>query len=459
MVFSSSKQSNTGWMKLRLSSLLLVLLAIPAKSFEQKSSEASIVSVGNGWANNSVNVVVFRKNALVTFRDTQFISYYDENRFVVIGKRKFDSPNWEIKRTNLQGNIDDAHNMISMMVDGNGYLHIAWNHHNNSLHYVRSVRPGSLDLTNEMPMTGKSENRVSYPEFYKMPNGNLLFFYRDGQSGQGNLVIDEYDTKYKQWQQLQNNLIDGEGQRNAYWQACVDAKGTIHISWVWRETPDVASNHDLCYARSGDGGRTWETSNGKKYQLPINASNAEYIVRIPQHSELINQTSMCADDAGNPYVATYWRDSSSNIPQYRLLYKKNGEWKMINTGFRKTPFSLSGAGTKRIPISRPQVIAWHANSELFVGMLFRDAERGDKVSFATWNEKMDKSWKIVDLNSTSLGSWEPTYDTELWKEKRRLDVFIENVEQADAEGNVQMKPQRVQVLQWNPMNSRHPASE
>jgi hypothetical protein len=42
-------------------------------------------------------------------------------------------------------------------------------------------------------MTGETEKSVSYPEFYRMPNGNLLFFYRNGASGKGNLVVKSYD--------------------------------------------------------------------------------------------------------------------------------------------------------------------------------------------------------------------------------------------------------------------------
>ncbi|MGO8055575.1 BNR-4 repeat-containing protein, partial [Rhizobium leguminosarum] len=61
--------------------------------------------------------------------------------------------------------------------------------------------------------------------------------------------------------------------------------------------------HDICYARSKDGGKTWEKSSGEKYQSPITAANAEYALRIPQKSELINQTSMFADAQGNPYIA------------------------------------------------------------------------------------------------------------------------------------------------------------
>ena len=115
-----------------------------------------------------------------------------------------------LQTTKLKGNVADAHNSISIMVDGDGYLHIAWNHHGNQLHYCKTVAPGSLQLTDELPMTGNQEQKVTYPEFYSLPNGNLLFFYRDGQSGQGNLVINRYNTKQKQWQQLHSNLIDGE---------------------------------------------------------------------------------------------------------------------------------------------------------------------------------------------------------------------------------------------------------
>ena len=164
-------------------------------------------------------------------------------------------------------------------------------------------------------MTGRREDRVTYPEFYNMPDGDLLFLYRDGTSGSGNLVLNRYDVRSKQWTRLQDNLIDGEGDRSAYPQTVVDSLGTIHISWVWRESPDVATNHDLCYARSSDGGATWTKSTGEKYKLPITAASAEYVWRIPQNSELINQTSMAADGRGRPYIAAYWWNLDSAVPQ------------------------------------------------------------------------------------------------------------------------------------------------
>lgn len=427
-----------------------LMFSITLNAQRVNNTEINFVPVDSGWAANSVNAVIFRKNSLVTFGDTQFISFYNKDRYVVLGKRGLGTRKWELKQTPYQGNTADAHNTISIMTDGSGYLHIAWDHHNNALRYARSIHPGSLELTEKMPMTGQMENSVSYPEFYKLADGNLLFFYRDGGSGRGNLVINHYSTNTKTWSRLHNNLINGEGQRNAYWQACTDSKGIIHVSWVWRESPDVASNHDLCYARSKDGGKTWEKSTGEKYSLPITAATAEIACSIPQKRELINQTSMFADAVGNPYIATYWREEGDSVPQYHLVFNNGKKWKMQNLLFRSTPFSLSGTGSKSIPISRPQIVAKQKRSKLAAAIIFRDEERGSKASVAINKNLKRNKWKIKDLSEHSLGSWEPSYDTELWKERGVLHLFTQNVVQIDGEGVAKKGPGIVEVLEWKP---------
>lgn len=310
-----------------------------------------MIPVGEGWAENSINAVVFRRNSLATYKNTQYIAYYDAGQNVVLGKRDLKSDKWQLHVTQYKGDAKDAHRSISIITDGAGYLHVSWDHHANDLHYCRSVRPGSLELTSQMPMTGIKEKRVTYPEFYRLVSGNLLFLYRDGSSGDGDLMLNLYDMKTQKWVQQQNGWISGEGQRNAYWQMAIDKKNTIHLSWVWRETGDVATNHDICYAKSTDGGKSWEKSNGEKYKLPITAATAEYICRIPQGSELINTTSMAADDKGTPYISTYWRPKNTPVPQYQLIYKDGNRWVISQISNRITPFSLSGGGQS---VSRSQ---------------------------------------------------------------------------------------------------------
>jgi hypothetical protein len=415
---------------------------------QKEDAAARLIPVAKGWARNSINAVIFRHNSLVTVKDTQFIAYYDGDRNLVLGKRRLGSSNWQLQTTPYKGNTADAHNSISLMADGDGYLHVSWDHHNNSLRYCRSTQPGSLNLTEKMPMTGLHEDKVSYPEFYRLPDGGLIFLYRDGASGNGNLVIDRYDFHQKKWTQLQQDLIDGQGQRNAYWQACVDAKGGLHLSWVWRENPDVASNHDIAYARSTDGGLTWEKTNGEKYQLPITAATAEYAWRVPDHSELINQTSMCSDAAGHPYIATYWRPAGTTVPQYQLVWFDGARWSAQVVSHRVTPFTLAGGGTKKIPISRPQVLLAPGGQQAY--LLFRDAERGDKASVAVCAHFPAGPWLVKDLGTDSLGAWEPSYDIGLWVDRKQLHLFVEKVEQAVGEGITNTPPQMISVLEWTP---------
>ena len=432
-------------------SILLSLLVFygNAQTKRDGSSPALpvLVPVAPGWSNNSVNVTVFRKNSLATHGDTQFIAFYDPEGYLTLGKRHPEEREWTLNRTSYRGNTNDAHNIISIMPDGEGYLHVSWDHHGHPLRYAVTTEPYSLELGEERPMTGELENNVTYPEFFRMPDGGLVFMYRDGGSGRGNLVMKRYDASTRTWTMLQQNLISGENRRNAYWQACVDDRGTIHVSWVWRETPDVATNHDLCYARSKDGGISWENSKGEKYTLPITAATAETAVAIPQGSELINQTSMTTDSRGNPYIATYWRQTGTDIPQFHVVRHDGKTWHDSDLGFRTEPFSLGGVGTKRIPISRPQVVADLSGGRLKLMLIFRDEERGEKVSVAVCDDVSSNRWTISDLTGFPVGSWEPTFDTELWRSRGKLHLFVQRVEQVDGEGRADIEPQMIHVLE------------
>lgn len=414
--------------------------------------------VGPGWARNNVNGAVFRKNSVVTQGRDQYVAYYDSVGYVTLAKRRLPAGPWQVQRTEYKGNVKDAHNVISLMADGAGYLHLSFDHHNNPLHYCRSTAPGALTMSAMQPMTGDREQKVSYPEFYRYPSGDLLFLYRDGGSGNGNLVLNRYDVKTQKWTRLHSVLIDGEGKRNAYWQACLDARGTIHISWVWRESPNVASNHDMAYARSTDGGKTWQKSTGESYQLPITEATAEYAARIPQNSELINQTAITTDAAGTPYIASYWRPAGTQVPQYQLIYLAGKEWKTAQVSQRTTPFSLSGVGTKKIPISRPQLLVASQKGKTAAYLLYRDAERQDRASVLHTADITQSQWTAADLTASTVGNWEPSYDTERWKKERVLSLFVQRTGQGDGETLENLPAQPVYVLDWTPGQPVRPAS-
>jgi len=85
-----------------------------------------------------------------------------------------------------------------------------------------------------------------------------------------------------------------------------------------------------------------------------------------------------------------------------------------------------------------------------VYLLFRDGERGDRISVAICADKARQSWRFKDLTTASVGFWEPAYDTELWRARGVMHVFMQRVGQGDAETLEDVPPQMISVLEWTP---------
>src|SRR5207237_423828 len=127
---------------------------------------------------------------------------------------------------------------------------------------------------------------------------------------------------------------------------------------------------------------------------------------------------------GHPLIVTYWRAAGSEVPQLRLVWHDGARWHTSQVGTRTMPFRLSGGGTKRIPISRPLVLAGR-KSDVFV--LYRDAERGDGITVARATDPAHERWSLATLLASPVGQWDPTHDAELWRRNRRLSLFVQRV--------------------------------
>jgi hypothetical protein len=404
--------------------------------------------VAPGYSASSVNAVVFRRNSLVSFEDSQYIAFYNNAKNVTIGKRQLGSDAWTVNHTQYSGNATDAHNVISIIVDGDGYLHMSWDHHGHPLRYAKGIGPGSIELGERESMTGSLEDRVTYPEFYKLGNGDLLFFYRDGGSGNGNLVLNRYRTAQKKWERVHNNLLDGEGVRNAYWQIWVSPGDEIYLSWVWRESGNASTNRNIGYAKSADGGVTWQKSNGEHCSIPIKDGSHEVVWEIPVSSNLINTTSMTADSDGNPYIATYYKPDDDHCTNCYLFYLQDDEWKRSKITDRTLDFDLAGGGTLRIPLSRPQIVCKEEGVRKTLIHIYRDEEFGNQIILSKSLVGDELVWENKSLSESDMGQWEPTFDSELWKETQRLHLYGQYVQQVSGDpAGVSSTPTMVSVLE------------
>jgi hypothetical protein len=297
-------------------------------------------------------------------------------------------------------------------------------------------------------MTGKTEARVTYPQFVRAPDGTLFFFYRDGASGNGRLCLNRYDANTKTWTALHHPLIDGLNRCNPYWwRPSFGPNNSLHLAWCWRDSPNARTNHDICYARSDDAGRTWRRSDNKAQPLPVTPENAEIADAIPTGSNLINQCSSAVDAQNRPHLAHYHNDASG-VPQYMHLWHDGTRWSRQTVSRRKTSFSLSGGGTLRIPISRPEIAVARDGT---VYLVTRDAEFGNGVRLYRGRPNNGYAhWEPIDLLREDLGEWEPVYDLDRWHKDGVLSLFVLRVRQGDHETTTNLAPQQAFVLETTP---------
>ncbi|HET9959453.1 MAG TPA: BNR repeat-containing protein [Polyangiaceae bacterium] len=301
---------------------------------------AETVPIAKVWSGHPVGFY------LLTHKDRQFVAFYDENRALTVGVRKLGSRDWQL--TKLATSVGwDSHNDIVMAVDSTDILHVAGNMHSSALIYFRSksaLDPSTLErVTN---MVGKDETACTYPQFFLDSRGELVFMYRSGESGNGNHIFNSYDTQTKQWSRLLNSaLTDGQGQRNAYPVGPIQGPdGFWHLVWVWRETADARTNHDLSYARTQDL-KVWQSAAGKTLNLPITLASSDIVDAVPQNAGMINNnTKVGFDSMKRPIVAYHKFDAAGNTQLYNARFE-NGKWVSHLTSNWNYRWDFGGNGT------------------------------------------------------------------------------------------------------------------
>jgi hypothetical protein len=201
----------------------------------------------------------------------------------------------------------------------------------------------------------------------------------------------------------------------------------------------------MCFARSNDGGITWENSKAEAYCLPIDIKQAEIVWPIAQNSNLINQTSMTSDKHGNVFICTYYKKDDGQCTNLHLIYSNQGKWKTSTITQRNLDFDLSGTGSRNIPISRPQILTSDENGKTQITVVYRDEEHGDQLCLVR-SFFPELNWQTEIFNTGTLGRWEPSFDTELWKRHNKLHLFYQRVGQGNNETGVNLSAQKVGVI-------------
>lgn len=271
---------------------------------------------------------------IVTFGDYQYTVYWDADRVMAMARRDLRNDSVQtVRMPDFTLKADDRHRNTCLGVSAaDGRLHLSWDHHNDPLRYTKT-RAGFLTEPSEqisleeiepaqsMLADPTLEQQVTYPRFFTDPQGTLFCFYRIGGSGNGDNYLHRYNAGEATWTRV--GMVFSHLGTYAPWSnstsRCVylhdllfDSKGRLHATWTYRETgASWASNHDLHYAYSDDGGATWRNNAGRQIADlaagdPIELADPGIVVwEIPVYSWLMNAGCMGFDSKDRPHVLTY----------------------------------------------------------------------------------------------------------------------------------------------------------
>ncbi|WP_162129531.1 BNR-4 repeat-containing protein [Algibacter luteus] len=354
--------------KLVLSSMLCLSIFMGAA--QTITLDKTVVSA-NCWATNPVIATSTQQNAIAVYQNFVYLTYYDATtRKLTIARNNNNGigSNWvyvELPHTYEQRNGTwDNHNTPNIIVSPNdGRIHLAFDMHAGDLRYIISS-PGAATVSDanfNASLFGPTQNylqsnqtlidRVTYPRFFVGDANKLFFMYRDGGSGNGHTFLVKYrDDGF--WD-APVKIIDANwngSTRCAYFNDVNFKDGRIYLTWVWRESPDGATNHDLMFMYSDDNGVTWKNSAGSTQTLPVNVGNTSIIVsNIAQDSGLANHNGCAVDGNGNVHV----------VLRHGSNYKHHIG---INNG---TQFSWSDQVLANFTGDRPKIYADRVTNDLY----------------------------------------------------------------------------------------------
>ena len=329
----------------RLFALLATATPLPAAAETPAASVAEpleLSAIDRVWSAHRVNFALAVTDAAI------LIAYYDANRQLTVARRTRQGGYWTYHKLDCWTGWD-SHNYIAMTVDAAGQVHVVANLHNDPLVYYRTRDGDDVRSFERLAVMAdaKLERRMTYPVFLRDAAGRLIFKYRDGGSGNGNEIYNRYDVATRRWQPLlATPLADGERERNAYFVGpTLGPDGRFHLAWVWRETPDAETNHDLSYARSRDLVH-WERSDGRPLALPIRLSGAEIVDSVPVKGGMINNNTVVGfDPAGRPMITYHKFDAAGNTQIFVARREASG-WRRVRiSDWRGFRWDFRGGGS------------------------------------------------------------------------------------------------------------------
>jgi rhamnogalacturonyl hydrolase YesR len=342
--------------------------------------------------------------ALYTHSVFQYAGFFDESGTLVLAKRRLGEDRWVLHRQDQLVTQPGTASFLDLAVDGNNVLHVIWGR--DRLGYAVSDEAGSMTLVNAEGPADDDSGRVKDPHLFRHPDGNLLLAYRNSEN---QLVLDRYQTEAGNWSHVHSTMI--ETRQNAYqWDLYQQKNGVLHLAWRYDDT--TASS--LFYARSDDGGDSWQSSAGKAFELPIQATASDAVWHSPQAPS--GPVQVTADPNGVPYIGVY-RLESDGAARFQVVHRYGGEW---------SAFSALDSAPKlddQVPTAI-RMLAESKDGRTKANLLYSDPSAEGRLVVDTASQFDAPVWDRRYLTDQPVASNIPEVDVSLWQRMRQVHVLL-----------------------------------
>ncbi|WP_312686998.1 BNR repeat-containing protein [Kosakonia sp.] len=327
----------------------------------QVKREIEVSTIGECCAGFTVEYALLVK-------DKYYVAYYNAEHCITVASRPRDKGAWQVSHPTGEWLADknrfmhqtgyDSHNYLTLAMDNQGHLHLAGNMHKDKMVWFRSTRPYDIHSLVQGTMTGIREESATYPLFFNGRDGELLFRYRDGESGNGDDIYNRWSDSEQRWLRLlESPLLSGNGLRNAYARLPLfGPDNQWHMIWMWRDTPHCETCHDLSYARSPDMIH-WFTQRGEPLTLPITLESGDVVDPAPVEQGLINMSQNIGFDSQGRVLITWHRYDADGFSQAWIAHARQGNWviKLLSRWDFRWDFHGMGSIPPEVIISAPHI--------------------------------------------------------------------------------------------------------
>lgn len=364
----------------------------------------------------------------------QVCGYWSSSQKLTLGIRTLPFGAWTLYHydgtgglANISLTTGDDHNAISVCIDADGLVHMAYAVHNSALHYRRSTAAvGSWTgaLTAEQSFIGTNETSVTYPSFFVDPVGKLRVMIRSGIGGVGDYYMYQWNDTTDTWAAIGGSGTNGIILQNPgspdispypfqlpVFTSDWDGAGTgyMYMAWTPRQLGLMGEN---VYVLRWDGLTTWSKIGGSTQTMPATSANSDNVHTTSTTVGLLNTSGMCLDANNRPVISIIKSDGTRH--QLWALYYTGSAWSITQVS------SFSAANTYT-DYGRPYVVCDTASNIVY--MIWAHASltgvqqsASDPGDFSTWTTTT--FWNAV------VGNGEPRLDPAAWVREGELCMFI-----------------------------------